>query len=74
MERPKNLNEWGYRYVARLVTHGIDKEEAIKYWVQSLLWPNGKDLIALTIDYPEVAADFDIEYLCPSSEKETKNH
>ena len=33
------------------------------YWIQSLVWPNGRDLVALTIDDPKVAAAFDIKYL-----------
>ena len=59
----KSLTEWGSAYIAELVKLGASKEDAMAYWVQSLVWPHGRDLVALTIDDPKVAAAFDIKYL-----------
>ena len=60
--RPNTLMEWGTRYVNEFVRLGVPKEEAFYYWVQSILWPNGEDLLSLTIDIPEEAAEFDLPY------------
>lgn len=62
VSRPTTLMEWGTRYVNEFVRLGVPKEEALYYWVQSLLWPNGGDLLSLTIDIPEEAAEFDLHY------------
>lgn len=57
------MTEWGSRYIAELVKRGISKEDAMAYWVQSIMWPNGEDLTAILIDMPEVAAAYDIKFL-----------
>lgn len=58
-----SLTAWGSQYIAELIKLGATPEDAMAYWVQSLVWPNGRDLIALTLDDPKVAAKFDIKYL-----------
>lgn len=62
LPRPNTLMEWGVRYVNEFVRLGVPKEDAIYYWTQSILWPNGEDLLAVSIDLPEEAAEFDIVY------------
>jgi hypothetical protein len=61
--KPTSMTEWGSRYIAELVKRGISKEDAMAYWVQSIMWPNGEDLTAILIDMPEVAAAYDIKFL-----------
>ena len=57
------MTAWGARYIAELVRRGISKEDAMAYWIQSIMWPNGTDLKAITIDIPEIAAAYDIKFL-----------
>lgn len=62
LDNPKSMQEWGSRYITRLQSHGVSRRDAIDYWVQSILWPNGQDLTASMIDPPELAADYDIVF------------
>ena len=61
--KPDSMVAWGSRYIAEMVRLGISKEDAMAYWVQSIVWPNGLDVRAITIDMPEIAAAYDIKFL-----------